>query len=404
MKKMLFLLVFVSLLLGVNDANARKKKHKKEDEGYKFTDVINLDITPIKDQNRSGTCWSFSANSFFEQEMLRMGKPATDLSEMFVVRHCYSDKARKYVRMHGYLNFAQGGAFHDVLYVMENYGIVPEEAYKGLSYGEKGHVHGEMEAVLKGVVKAIVSNRNRKLTPVWHSAFNKVLDTYMGELPEEFLYEGKTYTAKSFMKEYCGLNPEDYVAIGSFTHHPFYKEFAIEVPDNWLAREIYNVPLEEMMQVIDTALEKGYSVAWAADVSEKGFDTKKTGIAIVPDVNKESMDDAEIGKWEKMSQKEKDKKLYDFKKPGKEKIITQKIRQEAFDNYESTDDHGMHIYGTAVDQIGNKYYKVKNSWGDYNKYDGSFYASVPFVAYKTMNILVHKDALPQAIKEKLGIK
>lgn len=402
MKKILYLVVLSTLLLGLTEVSARKKK--KKEEGYQFKDIINLDITPIKDQNRSGTCWSFSGNSFFEQEMLRMGKPVTDLSEMYVVRHCYSDKADKYVRMHGYLNFAQGGAFHDVLYVMENYGMVPEDAYKGLNYGEKKHVHGEIESVLSGIVNAVVKNKNRKLTPVWHKAFDKVLDTYMGELPKDFVYEGKTYTPKSFMEEYCSLNPKDYVAIGSFTHHPFYEEFAIEVPDNWLSRKIYNIPLDEMMQVIDKALEDGFSVAWGADVSEKGFDSKKTGIAIVPEVDKEAMDDAEIGKWEKMSQKEKDKQLYKFTKPGKEKIITQKNRQEAFDNYETTDDHGMHIYGTAVDQLGHKYYKVKNSWGDYNDYGGSFYASKPFVAYKTINILVHKDALSKAMKEKLGIE
>lgn len=384
--------------------NAQDSKKEEKPEGYIFTDVINLDITPIKDQNRSGTCWSFSANSFFEQEMLRMGKPATDLSEMFVVRHTYKDKAEKYVRLHGYLNFAQGGAFHDNVYVFENYGIVPESVYQGLEYGEKGHVHGEVEAVLKGIIDAAVKNPNKKLSPAWKVAFDGALDAYFGKLPESFVYDGKTYTPKSFLKDYCGINPKDYVAIGSYTHHPFYEQFIFEVQDNWLWKTIYNVPLDEMMQVIDNALEKGYSVAWAADVSEKGFNTKKVGVAIIPEIDTESMDQAEIGKWETMSEAERNKKLYSFDKPGKEKVITQELRQEAFDNFESTDDHGMHIYGTAVDQAGNKYYKVKNSWGKYNNFDGSFYASKPYVAYKTMNILVHKDALPKAIKNKLGIK
>ncbi len=383
---------------------AQEEKKEEKPEGYKFTDVINLDVTSVKDQNRSGTCWSFSANSFFEQEMLRMGKPATDLSEMFVVRHCYKDKADKYVRMHGHLNFSQGGAFHDVSYVMENYGIVPESVYGGLNYGEKKHVHGEVEAVLKGIVDAVIKNKNRKVSPVWKTAFDATLDAYFGKLPQSFFYDGKTYTPQSFLKDYCGINPKDYVSITSFTHHPFYKKFAIAVPDNWLARESYNVPLDVMMETIDHALKTGYSVAWAADVSEKGFNTKKVGVAIIPEVDKEAMDDAEIGKWEKMSEKERDKKLYSFDKPGKEKVITQELRQEAYDNYETTDDHGMHIFGTAVDQAGNKYYKVKNSWGNYNDYDGNFYASKPFVAYKTMNILVHKDALPKNLKEKLGIK
>lgn len=401
MKKLIYVLLF-SLI--VTSLWAQDKKEKKKDEGYKFTDVINLDVTPVKDQNRSGTCWSFSANSFFEQEMLRMGKPATNLSEMFVVRHCYKDKAEKYVRMHGFLNFAQGGAFHDVSYVMENYGIVPESAYLGLNYGQKKHVHGEVEAVLKGIVNAVIKNANRKISPAWKVAFDGALDAYFGELPKSFVYDGNSYTPQSFLTDYCGIVPEDYVSITSFTHHPFYKQFAIEVQDNWLNKNSYNVPLDEMMQVIDHALETGYSVAWASDVSERGFNTKKTGIAIIPEVDKEAMDDAEIGKWEKMSEKERNAKLYAFDKPGKEKVITQENRQEAFDNYETTDDHGMHIYGTAVDQAGNKYYKVKNSWGKYNLFDGNFYASKPYVAYKTLNILVHKDALPKALKNKLGIK
>lgn len=401
MKQLLYVML---LSFAFSTAWAQDAKKSEKPEGYKFTDVINLDITPVRDQNRSGTCWSFSANSFFEQEMLRMGKPATDLSEMFIVRHTYKDKAEKYVRLHGFLNFAQGGAFHDVLYVMENYGIVPEAVYSGLNYGEKGHVHGEVESVLKGIVSAVVKNPNRKISPAWHTAFDASLDAYFGKEPKSFMYAGASYTPKSFLSDYCGINPKDYVAIGSYTHHPFYEEFIFEVQDNWLWKTIYNIPLDEMMEVIDHALETGYSVAWAADVSEKGFNTKKVGVAIVPEADTESMDQAEIGRWEAMSERERNAKLYSFDKPGKEKVITQENRQEAFDNYESTDDHGMHIYGTAVDQAGNKYYKVKNSWGDYNDFGGSFYASKPFVAYKTMNILIHKDALPKAIKNKLGIK
>lgn len=397
----MYLLAFCLMVTGLF---AQEKKDEKKEKGYRFTDQINLEITPVKDQNRTGTCWSFSANSFFEQEMLRMGKPATDLSEMFVVRHTYKDKAEKYVRLHGYLNFAQGGAFHDVLYVMEHYGMVPETIYSGLKYGEKGHVHGEIEAVLSGIVRAVVQNPNRKISPAWTVAFDASLDAYFGKLPKSFVYEGATYTPQTFLTDYCGINPKDYVAIGSYTHHPFYQQFIFEVQDNWLWRSIYNVPLDEMMQIIDKALETGYSVAWAADVSEKGFNTKQAGVAIVPEVDTKSMDKAEIERWEAMSAKEKSQRLYAFDKPGKEKIITQKNRQDAFDNYESTDDHGMHIYGTAVDQAGNAYYKVKNSWGDYNDFGGSFYASKPFVAYKTMNILVHKDALPEAIKKKLGIQ
>lgn len=401
MKRKMFL--FLSLFLCTFCAVAQEDNEKKDaekSEGYVFTDLIDLEATSVKDQNRSGTCWSFSANSFFEQEMIRMGKPATDLSEMFVVRHCYFDKAVKYVRMHGKTNFSPGGAFHDILHVMENYGMVPESVYAGLNYGEEKHVHGEMDAMLESMVGAVVENKNRKLSPAWKKAIDGTLDAYLGELPESFFFEGKTYTPKSFLSDYTGLNPADYVAITSYTHHPFYEEFIFEVPDNWLWKKMHNVPLEEMMEVIDFALENGYSVAWASDVSEKGFSTKKHGIAIVPEEAEATKDNAEIDKWEKSEEKKPDP----FEKPGKEKEITQEMRQEAFDNYESTDDHGMHFIGVAKDQHGSRYYKVKNSWGAYNKEGGTFYASLPFVAYKTVNILVHKDALPSSIKKKLNIK
>ncbi len=398
MRKLLLSVIAISLIT-VSFAQEKEKK-----EGYQFTDKINLDVTSVKDQNRSGTCWSFSANSFFEQEMLRMGKPATDLSEMFVVRHCYKDKADKYVRMHGLLNFSQGGAFSDVVYVMDKYGIVPESVYSGLNYGEKKHVHGEIEAVLKGIIDAVIKNKNRKITPAWKEGFDGVLDAYFGKLPEKFTYEGKEYTPKTFLRDYCGIHPEEYVSITSYMHHPFYEKFPISVQDNWLWKESYNVPLDDLMAIMDHALETGFSIAWGADVSEKGFNTKKVGVAIVPDVDMESMDNAEIAKWETMSERERNKKLYSFEKPGKEKKITQEMRQAAYDNYETTDDHGMHIFGTAVDQAGNKYYKVKNSWGNYNGFEGNFYASKPYVAYKTMNIVINKKALTKAMRKKLGIK
>jgi len=388
--------------LAFSGSVSAKKKAKKE-EGYQFTDIKRLPTTSVKDQHRSGTCWSFSGLSFIESEMIRMGKPQVDLSEMFVVNHCYSDKAIKHVRMHGAFNFGGGGAFHDVTYVLKNYGIVPEGVYGGLNYGEEGHTHGEMDKVLSNYVEGVIKNRNKKLTPVWHKGFDGILSSYLGEMPEKFDYEGKEYTPKSFAKDFVGVNADDYIEISSYTHHPFYEKFIIEVPDNWLWDEVYNVPLNEMMQIMEDAIMKGYSIGWASDVSEKGF-KYRNGYAIVPEADTKNMSDSEISKWQKLSSKEKEAKLYNAG-PGKEKVITQEMRQKAFDNYTTTDDHGMHIVGIAKDQKDNKYFVVKNSWADdSNSYKGYFYASFPFVAYKTMSFMIHKDALSKEMKAKLGIK
>ncbi|TKG94082.1 aminopeptidase [Puteibacter caeruleilacunae] len=380
-----------------------KDKSKEEVKGYEFTTIKEIPHTSVKNQFRSGTCWSFSALSFMESELMRMGKPELDLSEMFVVNNCYKDKAEKYVRLHGNLNFAAGGAFHDITYVWKKYGIVPESAYNGLNIGEENHIHGEMDEVLKDMVSGVIKNRNKKLSPAWKKAFDNTVDSYLGELPASFEYEGKTYTPRTFADEFCGLNPADYVEISSYTHHPFYTTFEIEVPDNWLWDKVYNVPQEELIQIIDEALKNGYSVAWAADVSEKGFATKTKGIAVVPDVDYKEMSDSEISKWENMSSAEKNSQLYKLDKPGAEKTITQEMRQEAYDNYQTTDDHGMHIVGLVKDQNGTEYYKVKNSWGEYNKYDGYFYASKAFVAYKTMDIMIHKNGIPKSIRKKLDL-
>ena len=388
--------------LAFSGSVSAKKKAKKE-EGYQFTDIKRLPATSVKDQHRSGTCWSFSGLSFIETEMIRMGKPQVDLSEMFVVNHCYSDKAIKHVRMHGAFNFGGGGAFHDVTYVLKNYGIVPESIYGGLHYGEEGHTHGEMDKVLSNYVEGVIKNRNKKLTPVWHKGFDGILSSYLGDMPEKFQYEGKEYTPKSFAKDFVGVNADDYIEISSYTHHPFYEKFIIEVPDNWLWDEVYNVPLNEMMQIMEDAIMNGYSIGWASDVSEKGF-KYRNGYAIVPEADTKNMSDSEISKWQKLSSSEKEARLYNAG-PGKEKKITQEMRQVAFDNYTTTDDHGMHIVGIAKDQKENKYFIVKNSWADdSNNYDGYFYASFPFVAYKTMSFMIHKDALSKKMKEKLGIK
>jgi bleomycin hydrolase len=318
---------------------------------------------------------------------------------MWVVRNSYLEKAIKYVRMHGSLNFGGGGAFHDVFNVYKNYGMVPEEVYEGLNYGEDKHVHGEIDAILKAFVDAVIENKNKSLSTAWIEAFNGILDAYFSYRPKEFTYKGKNFTPKSFAAS-LGFNPDDYVNITSYTHHPFYENFILEIPDNWAWGESWNLPMEEMMQVIDNAIKNGYPVCWGADVSEKGFSWTK-GVAIVPETDRPNLEGLEQAKWEEMSKSEKNKLLYGFEKPMPEKSITQKMRQEAFDNYETTDDHGMVIVGIAKDQLNATYYLVQNSWNTANVYDGFFYASKAFVSYKTMNIVVHKDALPKSIRMKM---
>ncbi len=393
--------VVLLALLGLGPLNAQVEK--KDTAGFIFETVYDLDATSVKNQNRSGTCWSYSGLSFLESEALKNGKGPLDLSEMFVVRNCYSDKAVKYVRLHGSLNFGGGGSFEDVLYTLRNYGFVPEQAYSGLQYGETNHVHGEMDNLLKAYVDGVIENDNKKLSPAWHKGFNGILDAYLGEYPETFTYKGKQYTPKSFAKDVVGLDADDYIIVTSFTHHPYYSKFIFEVPDNWVWGEVYNVTLNDLKEIMLATLEQGHTFAWASDVSEKGFSFAK-GVAIVPESEMEEMDGSERQKWEAMSKAERDKMMYSFSGPIKEKVITPEMRQEQFDNYLTTDDHGMHITGMVKDQEGKIYYKVKNSWDTNNIYDGYFYASEPFVLLKTMNIMLNKNTLPKEIKKKLGIK
>ncbi len=388
------------LLVGLSNSNINAQD---ENKGYQFETIYDLDVTSVKDQYRSGTCWSFSGLSFLEAEMLKAGKQDIDLSEMFVVRNCYSDKATKYVRLHGSLNFGAGGSFEDVLYTWRNYGLVPESAYTGLQYGEEKHVHGEMDAVLKAYVDAVIKDDNKKLSTAWHKGFDGILDAYLGAYPETFNYEGKEYTPQSFSKEYMGIDPEDYIILTSFTHHPYYSKFIFEVPDNWVWGQVYNVTLDDLKEVMKTSLKEGHTFGWASDVSEKGF-SFKNGVAIVPESDIEELSDSEREKWEKMSKAERVKQMYSFDGPVKEKVITPEMRQEQFDNYLTTDDHGMHITGMVKDQEGNIYYKVKNSWNTNNKYDGYFYASESFVLLKSMNIMINKNVLPKELKKKLEIK
>ena len=379
------------------------KKDEAKPEGLRFTTVKEIKVTPVKNQHRTGTCWSFSGVGMIEAELLRIGKGEVDLSEMFIVNHSYKDKADKYVRLHGLINFAQGGSFADVLYVFKHYGAMPGELYKGLEYGEDSHVHNELAEVATSYVKAIVSNKNGKLSPVWKKGFDAIIDAYLGKIPEKFTYKGKQYTPKSY-GESLGLNFDDYVSLTSFTHHPFYAPFAIEIEDNWRWAESYNIPLNELMEVIDNAINSGYTLAWGTDVSEKGF--TRDGLGIAADVKALETSGSDQARWVGLSRSAKDEELRKMiEQPGcKEIKVTQELRQQGFDNFQTTDDHGMLLYGIARDQTGRKYYMVKNSWGTDTKYKGVWYVTEAFVAYKTINVAVHKDALPKALRSKLGIK
>lgn len=370
--------------------------------GFKFTDVKVNPTTPVKNQNKSGTCWSFSGTSVLEEDVLRKGGPELDLSEMYTVRKCYIDKAKKYIQTHGATSISQGGAFADVVYVADKYGAVPEEAYPGLNYGEDKHVHGELGAAIEAYLAAVVKNPNRKLSSAWLPGFIGILDAYLGPEPEQFTYNGKTYTPQSFAKE-MGISGKDFVSFTSFTHHPFYEAFALEIPDNWLWADSYNVPMEELQAIVDNAIEKGYTVGWAADVSEGGFQWKN-GFALNPEPKKEAdLEGTELSRWVKLSDAEKQSETNKIKGPVKEKAVTQEMRQEGWDNYKTTDDHGMVIVGTATDQEGNKYYKVKNSWDTNQVYDGYIYVSVPYFLEKTMSVMVNKGAVPKDITKKVAL-
>ncbi len=383
-------------------SNIQAQKSDDPVEGYVFEEDFRISVTSVKNQYRSGTCWSFSALSFLEAELIRMGKGEFDFSEMFIVNHCYKDKADRYVRMHGNLNFTGGGAFHDVIYVLKNYGLVPEEIYKGLNYSTEKHIHGELDAVSAKFMKGVIENKNKKITPVWKDAFAGIIDSYLGKLPENFTYSGKKYTPESYADDVLGLNADNYIEISSFSHYPFYSTFILEVPDNWLWGSVYNLPLNEFTEVIDHSLKNGYTVAWAADVSHKGFSYNK-GIAVIPETDVENMEGLEKAKWEKLSKSERESQIYALNSIVKEKKITQELRQESFDNYTTTDDHGMLIVGKAHDQNRNEYYIIKNSWGIGGKYEGYFYASKAFVIMQATNIMVNKESIPKEIRKKLNI-
>lgn len=386
-------------MLSVNAFGQKKKAPKQEEpQGYVFTTVVENPVTSIKNQSSTGTCWCFSALSFFESEIIKAGGPEVDLAEMFVVSHAYADKAEKYVRLHGVLNFGPGSSFGDALYVMKHYGMVPNSEMEGLNYGTDAHQHGEMDAVTDAYVKAVVKNPNRKLSTAWKNGFQGILDAYLGERPEKFVVDGKEYTPKTYM-ESLPINLDDYVDIVSWTHIPYYEETIQEVPDNWRWEKAYNVPLEDMMAIIDNALNNGYTLAWASDVSEKGF--TRDGIGVVPDTEAiKKAAGSDEARWIGADPRNPGKTVAT---PGPELTITPEMRQAGYDNYQTTDDHGMHMYGIAKDQNGTKYYIIKNSWGAAGAYKGIWYVSESFVKYKTMDILVNKNAIPQDIRTKLGL-
>lgn len=399
MRNIKLLLLFLFLANGVNVAYAQETNKL---EGYIFTPIKEIKATSVKNQNRTSTCWSFSGVAFLESELIRMGKGEINLSPMYVVRNAYTEKADRFVRFNGTNNFGEGGSFYDVIETIRKYGIVPEDVYTGLNYGEDKHVHGELFAVTRGYVDAITKNPNRKLTTAWKNGFNGILDAYLGVNPANFNYKGKNYTPNTFFQS-LGLILDDYIYVTSFSHHPFNSKFVLELPDNWAHGEVYNVTIDDFERIFDFAIDNGFPIAWASDVSDKGFNWSK-GVAVVPDVNFEELSGSDKERWTQLSQKDKDAKLYAFDKPGKEMKITQELRQEAFNNYQTTDDHGMLLVGKAKDQAGNIYFKVKNSWGSEGKYNGYFYASKPFVLHKTTSIMIHKNAVPNDILAKLKLK
>ncbi len=389
-----------ALAVNISEADSAANDSTK---GFKFTDVKVLRTTPVKDQNKSGTCWCFAGNSFFEDEVLRQKDSEVDLSEMYVVRQCYLDKADRFVRMGGATNFSPGGSILDVPYVWRNYGAMPEEAYRGLNYGEEKHVHGELQAVLAAYLDGIVSKPNKRLSTAWRKGFEAILDAYLGPVHATFTVDGKTYTPESYAKS-LDLDMEQYVPITSFTHHPMHQPFVLEVADNWLWAPYYNVTLDELKQIVDTSLDSGYTLVWAADVSEGGFKWNE-GFAVLPKEKTASdLEGTELARWVKLSDKDREAERYKFDGPVEEIDVTPESRQEMFDRFETTDDHGMVIVGTAVDQEGNKYYKVKNSWDTNQVYDGFFYVSEPYFLAKTLSILVNKEALPAEIAKSLNVK
>lgn len=398
MKRLFFFLVVLSLLLSINSFS----QEKTDDNAYNFKIIKELEYTPVKDQYRSGTCWSFATVSFLESELIRLGYGSYDISEMFFVNHAYKEKADRYIRFHGAANFGPGGQAHDVINIMSEYGIATQQEYPGLGSGESKHDHGELDAVLEAYLKAVVNNKGGKISKVWPEAFKSIVDSYIGVTPIK-KDSRINKVDKSDFSATLGLNPDDYIELTSYTHHPFYSAFELEIPDNWSAAPYYNLPINELIEVIFYSLQNGYSVCWDGDVSDKGF-SHANGLAIIPELQPISSENTEMSKWEKMTDKERNELVYNFKEIRTEKFITQEMRQDAFNNYQSTDDHLMHMVGVVQDQTGKKYIKVKNSWSNNsNSFGGLLNMSEAYVRLNTIAIMVHKDAVPKNILRKLGL-
>ncbi|MGL4292190.1 MAG: aminopeptidase C [Bacteroidales bacterium] len=369
---------------------------------YQFTEVVTVPATSVKNQASTGTCWCFATSSFMESELLRQGKDTFDLSEMFIVRQKYNNQLQdNYIRQ-GKGNIGQGSLSHTFINAYKQVGIVPEEVYGGINYESDRHNHGEMVKYLQAIANTAVQSKQR--SPQYYALIENLLDTYLGKLPETFTYKGKQYTPQSFAAS-LGLNMDDYVELTSFTHHPYYKQFILEVPDNWENASMYNLPLDELMQTMNYALNNGYSVCWDGDVSEKGF-SFTNGVAINPEVKRvEDLSGTDRARFEKLDEKGRLEEVFKFEQPYPEIVVTPEVRQQGFESFVTTDDHLMHITGITKDQNCTPYYITKNSWGtDRNKFNGYLNMSDSFVRAKTIYIMVHKDAIPKGIKRKLGMK
>ena len=402
MKRFLTFALMATIALCASAAN--KKEAKKGSNKPVFTIIKENPITSMKDQNRSGTCWDYSTISFFESEILKATGKTYDLCESFVANKTYMERAIQVVRYHGDCQFAQGGSAEDVLATMKNHGIVPEGTmpFPGSLYGDSLNNFNEFFGVLEPYVAAIAKSDAKKISNAWKNGMQGILDAYLGKCPEKFTYEGKEYTPKSFMAS-LGINLNDYVNITSYTHHPFYSTFAVEVQDNWRFPLSYNVPMDEMMQIIDNAVNNGYTVAWGGDVSEDGFTRKGLAYAVDSKKTQQSLQGSDMARWLKMTTTKKRDIIDSLGVTVPEVVPTQEMRQERFDNWELTDDHGMHIFGVAKDQNGKEYYMVQNSWGETGDYNGIWYMTKAFIAANTMDFLINKNAIPAEIRKKLGI-
>lgn len=399
MKKQIFSLILIAL---VTTAGAQKKNDttSKINPGYVFTPVVELKATPVKNQANTGTCWCFATTSFIESELLRMGKGEYDLSEMWIVRNNYVDKLKDNFNHQGNGNLGQGSLAHDFMIEFAQNGIVPDEAYTGLNYSMPNHNHNELNAFINAIGKVAVDRRRE--SDQYMTIVDEVLDTYLGKKPETFVYKGVGYTPKSFAKS-LGINPDDYVEITSFTHFPFYQKGPVPVPDDWRHVDMYNVTLDELIQVMDYSLNNGYTVAWDGDVSERGFAHGK-GVAVIPEIqDTDTWTSAEKKKYGPMSTEDRSTEAYKFNQPFPEMKISQDYRQIGFEDKSTTDDHLMHVTGIDKDQNGTRYYITKNSWGTNNPLGGYLNMSESYVRAKTIFVMVHKNAIPPEIRSKLGI-